>query len=79
MISITEEVPDDTIKTAEEAVKAYYANTVFEVVSLELKSPTENEIIFSVCASKGGVIQEPNRTITLQLNNGTWKVVNEGY
>lgn len=79
LISITEEVPDDTIKTAEEAVKAYYANTVFEVVSLELKSQTENEIIFSVCASKGGVIQEPNRTITLQLNNGTWKVVNEGY
>ena len=37
------------------------------------------KIIFSVCASKDGVIQGPNRTITLQLNNETWEVVNEGY
>lgn len=70
---------NDELKIAYEAARAYYENTVFEVVSLELKSRIENEIIFSVCASKDGVIQEPNRTITLQLNNGTWEVVNEGY
>ena len=79
LISITEAAPNDELKIADEAARAYYENTVFEVVSLELKSHTENKIIFSVCASKDGVIQEPNRTITLQLNNGTWEVVNEGY
>ena len=79
LISITEAAPNDELKIADEAARAYYENTVFEVVSLELKSQTENKIIFSVCASKDGVIQEPNRTITLQLNNETWEVVNEGY
>ncbi len=64
---------------AEAAARAYYENTIFEVVSLELKNQTENEIVFSVCVSKGGVIQEPNRNITLQLNNGMWEVLNEGY
>lgn len=78
LISITE-IPNDEVKTADEEARAYYENTVFEIVSLELKSQTENEIIFTVCVSKGGIIQEPNRTITLQLNNGTWEVVNEGY
>lgn len=78
LISITE-VPNDEVKIADEEARAYYENTVFEIVSLELKSQTENEIIFSVCVSKGGKIQEPNRSITLQLNNGTWEVVNEGY
>ena len=67
------------MKIADEAARAYYETTVFEVVSLELKSQTENKIIFSVCASKDGVIQGPNCTITLQLNNETWEVVNEGY
>lgn len=64
---------------AENAARAYYKKTVFEVVSLELMSGTENEVTFSVCVSRGGVIQEPDRRITLQLNNGIWEVVNEGY
>ncbi len=64
---------------AEEAARAYYADTVFEIVSLELERQTENEIIFSVSVSKGGVVQEPDRTITLQRDNETWKVINEGY
>ena len=75
LISITEAAPNDELKIADEAARAYYENTVFEVVSLELKSQTENKIIFSVCASKDGVIQGPNRTITLQLNNETWEVL----
>ncbi len=32
-----------------------------------------------VSVSKGGVVQEPDRTITLQQDNETWKVINEGY
>lgn len=46
---------------------------------LELKSQTENEISFSVCVSKGGIVQEPDRTIFLEFVNGHWEVVNEGY
>jgi len=47
------------LKIADESARAYYENTVFVVVSLELKSQTENEISFSVCVSKGGIVQEP--------------------
>ncbi len=64
---------------AEEAARAYYADTVFEIVSLELERQTENEIIFSVSVSKGGVVQEPDRTITLQRDNEAWEVISEGY
>lgn len=67
------------LSDAEEAARAYYANTVFEIVSLELDRQTENEVVFSVCVSKGGVVQEPNRTITLQYENQTWVVIGEGY
>lgn len=70
---------NEELKIADEAARAYYENTVFEVVSLKLKSQTENEISFSVCVSKGGIVQEPDRTIILQLVNNSWEVVNEGY
>lgn len=70
---------NEELKIADEAARVYYENTVFEVVSLELKSRTENEISFSVCVSKGGIVQEPDRTIFLEFVNGHWKVVNEGY
>lgn len=79
LISITEAAPNDELKIADEAARAYYENTVFEVVSLELKSQTENEISFSVRVSKGGIVQEPDRTIFLEFVNGHWEVVNEGY
>lgn len=70
---------DSSLDTAKTAAQNYYANTVFEVVSMELRSQTEEEITFSVCVSKGGIVQEPNRTIFLQLVNGSWEVINEGY
>lgn len=70
---------DSSLDTAKMAAQNYYANTVFEVVSMEVRSQTEEEITFSVCVSKGGVVQEPNRTIFLQLVNGRWEVINEGY
>lgn len=82
--STDEEVPeqapaDATIETAKIAAEAYYKNTVFEIISMELKEQTANELSFYVCVSKGGVVQEPNRTIWLELKNGNWQVVNEGY
>ena len=67
-----------SIDTAKAAAEAYYKNTVFSVISMEIVSQTENEISFSVCVSKSGVIQEPNRTIFLKLVNDHWEVVNEG-
>lgn len=67
------------LSAAEEAARAYYADTVFEIVSLELERQTENEVVFSVCVSKGGVVQEPDRTITLQQDDQVWEVINEGY
>ena len=70
---------NEELKIADEAARAYYENTVFEVFSLKLKSQTENEISFSVCVSKGGIVQEPDRTIFLEFVNGHWEVVNEGY
>ena len=70
---------NEKLKIVDEAARAYYENTVFEVVSLELKSQTENEISFSACVSKGGIVQEPDRTIFLEFVNGHWEVVNEGY
>lgn len=72
-------VETDTLQAAEAAVKEYYLGTVFEVMSLEVKEQTAEEIIFSVHVSKGGVVQEPDRSITLRPEDGTWKVVNEGY
>jgi hypothetical protein len=61
------------------AARAYYTNTVLKVVKIELIEQTEATASFSVQVSKGGLIQDPNRTIILQLRNGVWTVTNEGY
>lgn len=70
---------EEEIQEAMKAAQAYYDGTVFEVVSKELQSKVAGEVIFTVCASKGGVVQEPNRSITLKMTDGEWKVVKEGY
>lgn len=62
-----------------ETARKYYDGTVFEVLSMRVKSVTENEIILWVSVSKGGVIQNPERQIFLQPKDGAWEVVNEGY
>lgn len=67
------------VKAAAKVVKEYYSGPVFKVISMEMSSRTKNEIIFSVCVSKDGIIQDPDRSITLKLKNGTWKVTGEGY
>lgn len=75
----TPDADKNALSAAEEAARAYYEDTVFDVVSMEVQKQLEIEIVFSVTAAKGGVIQEPDRSITLQLENGAWKVVSEGY
>lgn len=64
---------------AEETAKAYYSNTVLELVSLEVKKQSKNKIEYWACVKKDGVLQEQKRSITLRLMNGKWRVTNEGY
>lgn len=66
-------------QAAENIAKAYYSNTVFELVSLEIKSQSTNKIVYWACVEKDGVVQEPNRSITLRFIDGKWKVTGEGY
>lgn len=70
---------DTPLEKAEKAARIYYAHTVFDVVSLEVKTQSEEEIVFTVRASRGGYIVEPDRHIRLQLQDGEWKVAGEGY
>jgi len=44
-----------------------------------IKEPDRKWNFFFVCVSKGGIVQEPDRTIFLEFVNGHWEVVNEGY
>lgn len=75
----------EQIEDAKQAALAYYKGTVFSVnsiVYLNGKLPygdTEGNCNFIVNVSKDGVVQEPDRTISLQLDQDGWKVVNEGY
>lgn len=74
-----EEDSDSPLEKAEKAARRYYAHTVFDVVSLEVKTQSEEEIVFTVRASRGGYIVEPDRKICVKLQDGEWKVTNEGY
>ena len=76
---------EEQIEAAKQAALAYYEGTVFSVNSIEYfegkLSHGNNECYynFTVNVSKDGVVQEPDRTISLQLDQDGWKVVNEGY
>ena len=50
-----------------------------DMEAMELKNKTDHSIVYTICASKEGVVQEPNRSIYLELKDGIWQVVNEGY
>lgn len=63
----------------ETAVKNYYRNTVFELVSLDVLKSSKEYVLFSVVSKKGGELVDPNRTIELRYEDGAWNVVNEGY
>lgn len=73
------------IEDARQAALAYYEGTVFTVNAIEytedemFHGDVEGDCSFRVNVSKGGVVQEPDRRITMGLENGDWKVVNEGY
>lgn len=64
---------------AYDAALAYYWGTVFEVDSLTEIQPRQGEISFRVSCSKGGVKQDPDRTISLERRDGVWTVSSEGY
>ncbi len=63
----------------EMAVKNYYANTVFELVSFEIAQASKEHVIFTITSKKDGILVEPNRTIELSYEDGKWTVINEGY
>lgn len=63
----TEQVDMEAI---ESLIMDYYSKTVFKVESMKLESQTSNSIVYSICASKDDVIQEPNRSIYLELKDG---------
>ena len=75
----------EQIEDAKQVALAYYEATVFSVNSIEYleeKLPyggIDGGCNFTVNVSKDGIVQEPDRTISLQLEQGGWKVVNEGY
>lgn len=67
------------IADAKQAARDYYAGTVFTAEWLHWQGETAEGITFSARVNKGGVTQEPDRSITLRQENGSWSVVNEGY
>lgn len=67
------------IAAAKQAARDYYAGTVFTVEWLHWQAETEDGLVLTARVSKGGVTQEPDRSITLRQENGGWTVVNEGY
>lgn len=75
----------DQIEAAKQAALAYYEGTVFSVNAIEYLEgelpygDVEGGCNFTVNVSKNGVVQEPDRTISLQPVQDGWEVVNEGY
>lgn len=61
------------------AARSYYEGTVFTVEELSVTECSEREAVLSALVSKGGVVQEPERTVWLECVDGAWTVVNEGY
>lgn len=77
---------EEQIEEAKQAALAWYEGTVFSVNRIEYfegrlpyGEETANDCNFIVNVSKGGVVQEPDRTISLRLEEDGWRVVNEGY
>lgn len=70
---------DADLAAAEQSARDYYAGTVFTVEWLRWQEQTAEGIVLTARVSKGGVTQEPDRSITLRQENGCWIVVNEGY
>lgn len=66
-------------EAARQAALDYYAGTVFQVRSLvPRENPREGEITFQVSCHKGGE-EQPERSVSLERQEGIWTVINEGY
>ena len=77
-----EENPEATpeeLAAAHRAALDYYRGTVFEVETLTEIEPRQGEIAFQVSCSKGGAKVDPDRTISLERQDGVWTVISEGY
>lgn len=70
---------ESDIESAKQTAEQYYSGTVFELVSLKLLDQTEEGLLFSAEVKKGGVLQDPNRSILLKKSGDTWEIANEGY
>ncbi len=70
---------DEDRAAAYDAAMDYYMGTVFEVETLTEIEAKAGEITFQVRCSKGGAPVDPDRTISLERQNGAWTVVSEGY
>ena len=69
----------EELDQARQAALDYYGGTVFDVTELVFEEQMANTASFTVKCSKGGVAVDPDRTIVLELQDGVWTVVNEGY
>ena len=69
----------EEVEAARQAALDYYAGTVFDVTELVFEEQMANTVGFTVKCSKGGVAVDPDRTIVLELQDGAWTVVSEGY
>ena len=66
---------DDQISEAEKVASDYYKNFAHKVKDLKFKKIKGKKVIFQIYDETN----EATRFIYLKLQNGKWKVVNEGY
>ena len=66
---------DEQISEAEKVASDYYKNFAHKVKDLKFKKIKGKKVIFQIYDETN----EATRFIQLKLQNGKWKVVNEGY
>ena len=66
---------DEQISEAEKVASDYYKNFAHKVKDLKFKKIKGKKVIFQIYDETN----EATRFIYLKLQNGKWKVVNEGY
>lgn len=66
---------EEQISEAEKVASDYYKNFAHEVKDLKFKKIKGKKVIFQIYDETN----EATRFIYLKLQNGKWKVVNEGY
>ena len=66
---------DEQISEAEKVASDYYKNFAHKVKDLKFKKIKGKKVIFQIYDET----KEATRFIYLKLQNGKWKVVNEGY